>query len=167
MKQIKYAYYAAITLALCIPQLSVHAQDLPGLIWSDRVSKEVSDGEIIERAPYVEIGTIRLSRFSQMQSLVLQETTVVGEGDDIETLYIFRAWQGGASQGEQLMLVTISEQGVDVIGPYEQNFEKLVVVPAKDDLGPIFELFTNDTNDLPVKLEYFEGQLIEQKTGAD
>ncbi|WP_162651902.1 hypothetical protein [Lentilitoribacter sp. Alg239-R112] len=160
MKSVKYLYYAAIALSLLIPQHAAHALDLPGLTWSDRVSKETADGDIEEVAPYVELGIIRLSRFSQMQSLTLQDTLTIGDGDDVETLFVFRAWQGGASQGEQLMLVTASASGVDVIGPYEQDFEKLVVIQPTGDFGPIFELVGADKEKPLARLEYFDGQLI-------
>lgn len=160
MTSMKLLYCAAIALALLIPQFAAHAQDLPGLTWSDRVSKETADGEIMETAPYVEFGTIRLSRFSQMQSLTLQETLATSDADNVETLFVFRAWQGGASQGEQLMLVTASTDGVDVIGPYEQDFESLTTIPSTIASGPIFELYGADKKKLLARLEYFDGQLI-------
>ncbi|MEW7007445.1 hypothetical protein [Lentilitoribacter sp. EG35] len=157
----KYVYYIAIVTALFIPQFVANAQDLPGLVWSDRVSKETADGDIKETAPYVEIGTIRLSRFSQMQSLTLQDTMTVGSDDEVETLFVFRAWQGGASQGEQLILVTASPNGVDVIGPFAQDFETVTITPATADFGPIFELYGADVDKPIARLEYFDGQLIE------
>lgn len=161
----QYTYYFAIFLALFVPQIVAKAQDLPGLIWSDRVSKETTDGDILETAPYVEIGTVRLSRFSQMQALTLQDILTIGEGDDVETLFVFRAWQGGASQGEQLMLVTASQKGVDVIGPFEQGFETMKIRPATVDFGPVFELYGADKNKPIERLEYFDGQLIEIMPG--
>lgn len=166
-KRIKFFYYAAIIIALCVPHAATFAKELASLTWSDRVSRETTDGDIIDTSPFVEIGTIRLSRFSQMQSLTLQETIQIGDGDDTETLYIFRAWQGGAGQGEQLMLVTASAKGLDVIGPYEQNFEKLFVLPAVDDFGLIFELYGTDKNEPLKKIEYLDGQLINLKIGVN
>lgn len=160
--KIKHLYFSAIILALLIPQVSTQAQDLQGINWSDRISEETTDGEIIETPPIVEIGTIRLSRFSQMQSLTLQETIQIGDGEATEALYIFRAWHGGASQGEQLMLVTTSNQGVDVLGPYPQDFEKLVVKSASSEFGPIFELYGADMNAPLAQIEYFDGELIKQ-----
>lgn len=159
LEKIKYASYFAMVVALAIPHFAVHAQDLPAMVWSDRVANETSDGDIVETAPFVEIGTVRLSRFSQMQSLELQETLRTGKGDEV--LHVFRAWQGGASQGEQLMLVTTSEKGLDVIGPHEQDFESMFINPASGDFGPIFELYGADTNKPLERLEYFDGQLIQ------
>lgn len=159
LKKMKYTSYVAMAIALFIPQFAVQAQDLPAIIWADRVAKETNDGGIVESAPFVEIGTVRLSRFSQMQFLSLQETLQTGNGDEV--LHVFRAWRGGASQGEQLMLVTTSKFGVDVIGPYPQDFETLNIVSAKGGYGPIFELFGADANKPLVRLEYFSGQLIE------
>lgn len=160
IKPIKYVCYSAITLALLIPHVATQAQDLPSLTWSDRLSKETTDGEVVEAAPYAKIGTIRLSRFSQMQALTLQDTLTIGEGDDVETLFVFRAWQGGASQGEQLMLVTASSDGIDVIGPYKQDFEKLTLKPEIGEFGPIFELYGADKDESLARLEYFNGQLL-------
>lgn len=160
IKKTIYINYATIAFALLIPQFATNAQNLPGLTWSDRVSTEMADGEILETAPYVEIGTIRLSRFSHMQALTLQDTLTIGDGDDVETLFVFRAWQGGASQGEQLMLVSTSSQGVDVIGPYSQDFESLIIVSPKDGLGSIFKLYGTDKDRPMTRLEYFDGQLI-------
>ncbi|MEO9457419.1 MAG: hypothetical protein ABJE63_11290 [Lentilitoribacter sp.] len=162
IKHSKYFCYSAIVLALQIPQLA-DAQGLPDLIWSDRISTKTADGEIKETGLYVEIGTIRLNRFSQMQALILQDTLSVGDDDDVETIFVFRAWQGGASQGEQLMLVTTSAQGVDIIGPHSQDFENLVVISPKDDRGPIFELVGADKEMLLARLEYFDGQLIKHE----
>lgn len=158
IKFVKYVCYSAIVLALLIPHVATQAQDLPSLTWSDRMSKETTDGEILETAPYVEFGTIRLSRFSQMQSLALQDTLQTENSDEV--LHVFRAWQGGASQSEQLMLVTTSEQGIDVIGPHTQDFENIVIKPASGDFGPIFELYGADANTPIERLEYFDGQLI-------
>ncbi len=160
LKPIKHFCYAAIVTSLLFPQVPAYAQDLPSLIWSDRVSLETTDGEIKETAPIVEIGTVRLSRFSQMRSVTLQHTVMIGEGDDAEALFAFRVWQGGASQGEQLMLVTVSALGVDVIGPYQQDFESFEIRPTKGDMVPIFELHGIDKNKPLARLEYFDGQLI-------
>lgn len=158
----KYPVFKFLIVAsIAFPAIFSQAQDLSGLTWSDRVSKETADGGIVETPPIVEIGTIRLSRFSQMRSLNLQETIDIGSGADKETLYVFRAWQGGASQGEQLMLVTTSKQGVDIIGPHPQDFEKLIIKPANSEFGPIFELYGADKNKPIIALEYFDGQLIE------
>lgn len=140
-------------------QNATQANESYNLSWSDRVSEEQADGTIVDTAPFVHLGNLRLSRFSQMQSLQFQETIATGDGD--EKLHVFTAWQGGASQGEQLMLVTTSKDGIDVIGPHEQDFETMEVVPASADRGPTFLLY--GAGDGPIAtLEYFSGQLIAQ-----
>ncbi|MBG6209244.1 hypothetical protein IWQ49_003915 [Labrenzia sp. EL_126] len=156
----KYIFYAALAAALLFPLSAVHAKELPGLTWSDRTSKETADGDIKETPPHVEIGGIRLSRFSQMQALALEDTLTIRGDETPETLYVFQAWQGGASQGEQLMLLSVSSSGVDIIGPYPADFESLKIKPASADTGPVFDLCGPDSQVPSTSLEYFDGQLL-------
>ncbi|MES0809299.1 hypothetical protein ABLO27_07460 [Roseibium sp. SCPC15] len=137
------------------------AAEQPALTWSDRVTVEQESGDLVDTPPIVQVGEISLSRFSQMQSVTLQETLKVDAYDGPETVYVFKVWQGGASQGEQLMLVTLSQQGLDILGPHETDFETLKVIPSEGNAGPVFELFRADTASPLVRLEYFTGQLIE------
>ena len=77
-----------------------------------------------------------------------------------ETLHVFRVWQGGASQGEQLMLVSLSDSGVGVIGPLQDEFDDMEIVPANTEEGPLFMLYGAGDGPLAV-YEYFNGQMIE------
>lgn len=151
------SFFTALVIAI---NSSAWAQ---ALTWSDRITKETSDGEIVDTQPFVKIGSVGFSRFADMQRIHLHQTLRIESGEDIETLYVFTVWQGGASQGEQLMLVSVSENGVDVIGPYEQDFETLVVKPATSEFGPRFELIGAGSKNSLAKLEYFDGQLLEQE----
>lgn len=160
-RTLKYISYAAMAIALVVPQIPAFAQDLPAMTWSDRIAKETSDGSIVETPPMVKIGSISLSRFSQMQSLSLHDTLDISKGDDVERLFVFRAWQGGASQGEQLILVTVSSSGVDIIGPHNQGFETMTIKTPANDVGPVFELYGAKEDKPIARLEYFSGQLIE------
>lgn len=138
---------------------SVMAEPL-GLKWSDRVTVETADGDLVDTAPFVKIGPVALSRFALMQRLTLHETLFLQGPTGPRTLYAFRAWQGGAGQGEQLMLVTSRPDGVDVIGPVDPAFETLKILPPLEDTGPVFEFYGEDTKTPLARLEYISGQLL-------
>jgi len=130
------------------------------LTWSDRVSEETSDGEIVDTAPFVKLGSIAFSRFTDMQAIALE--TSLKLPDTSETLHVFRVWQGGASQGEQLMLLSVSEIGVDVIGPHEQDFEVFEITMDKETNSPVF-LLKSDNGVVLAKLGYFSGMLVKEE----
>ncbi len=146
-----------------ILQSPLRAEEVNGsqVKWSDRVSVETDDGKIIDTPPFVSVKGVRLARFALMQSLKLHSTLSVESGEDVETLIVFRAWQGGTSQGEQLMLVSLSTGGLDIIGPHASEFETMEIVPANDDQGPLFLLY-GDEDGPHTALEYVAGQLAER-----
>jgi len=128
------------------------------------------DGTLIENTaesaefqpPYVTVNGVVLSRFAHMTRVEeLRKLTVPGI-DGPEDVHVFQVWQGGASQGLQLMVVTLSDVGVDVIGPLEPDFETIEIVDHTGDQGPLFRLFSADTNPV-ASYEYFDGQMLRQK----
>lgn len=143
---------------LCIAPVLAQATELPSLTWSDRITIENADGSLVETPPSVQIGGVSLSRFTRMQNVALEQSLTLVEE---ETIFVFRVWQGGASQGEQLMLVTLSKEGADVVGPHPADFETLKILPQSGDLGPVFEVFGSDPSVPVARLEYFDGQLLE------
>ena len=129
------------------------------LSWSDRITIEKADGTLVDTPPLVRIDQVQLSRFAQMQTIQLHQSLTQQGYDGEETVHAFKVWQGGASQGEQLMLVTASQTGIDVVGPYPSEFEELAIEPATQTHGIIFNLI--QSNNVTAKIEYFAGQLIQ------
>lgn len=158
---LKYNYYTVIFVALIIPQIFTIANAENLLTWSDRKDIETEDRGWIEDAPFVKIGGLGLSRFANMQRIELQNTLKIEDGDGFETLYVFRVWQGGATQGEQLMLVSLKASGVDIIGPYEQDFETLEIGHLNSESAPEFYLKGGD-GEVLAALEYYVGQLFKR-----
>jgi hypothetical protein len=143
-----------------MPTGQTEAADGVSLVWSDRITTEKAGGELVDMPPFVRIGDLHLSRFAQMQSLDLHDTLKIESVDGTETLFVFRAWQGGASQGEQLMIVSLSPAGLDVLGPYPEDFETVKVRVPTPQTGPVFELYRADPS-IPFRsLEYLNGQLL-------
>ncbi|WP_428526061.1 hypothetical protein [Roseibium sp.] len=142
----------------------------PALLLAHDYTLQWSDGTLIEnnaeyaefQAPYVKINGVELSRFAHMTRVEeLRKLKVPGiEGS--EDVHVFQVWQGGASQGLQLMAVTLSDVGVDVIGPLEPDFETIEIVDHNGDQGPLFRLYSADTNSVAI-YEYFDGQMLRQK----
>lgn len=141
---------------------SAYADELPILDWENRKAMESVDGDYTETPPFVSVNDIRLKRFSQMQLIALQELVHIESSDGTEKLYVFRVWQGGASQGEQLMLVSLSKGGLIVIGPHEQEFEALFIDRANDEDVPLIRLKDGDHTEL-AKFLYIDGQLIKSE----
>ena len=135
------------------------AGDLLALNWSDRTTIEKEDGTLVDSAPFVSIGNVQFSRFAQMQTVQLHQSVAQTGYEGEETIHVFRVWQGGASQGEQLMLVTVSQTGIDVIGPHPSEFEELKIEAATKERGAMFNLI--QSNNVTVKIEYFAGQLTQ------
>lgn len=139
--------------------LSAYAQ-IYELDWRDRDMREDENGDIFGDPPFVKINGVALSRFTDMAHIDLFQTLDVDGLYGSEQVFVFTVWQGGAGQGQQIMLVTLSDAGVDLIGPHDQNFETVEIVPANADQGPLFLLYGD--GDGPIaEFEYFSGQLIE------
>jgi hypothetical protein len=128
--------------------------------WESRYSEEKADGEIIDHPPFVSVNDVRLSSFSNMQSVTWRNTLTIDHGDmGFEELFVFTVWQGGASQGEQLMLLSVMENGIEVIGPYGQDFEKLEIDHVNSESAPEFSLIGADGLALDL-LHYVSGQFV-------
>lgn len=131
---------------------------------------EWRDGALIENTaesaefqpPYVMVNGVALSRFAHMTRVEKLRELKVSGIDGTENVHVFQVWQGGASQGLQLMVVTLSDVGVDVIGPLEPEFETIEIVDSTGDQGPLFRLYSADTNPA-ASYEYFDGQMLRQK----
>ncbi|MES0885315.1 hypothetical protein [Roseibium sp. SCP14] len=151
---------ALLSVLVGLASVQTEAADSETVTWSDRITTEKANGDLVDVPPFVRIGNLPLSRFAQMQSLDLHDTLKIDSGDGTETLFVFRAWQGGASQGEQLMIVSLSPAGLDVLGPYPEDFETVKVRGATPETGPVFELYRADPS-IPFRsLEYLNGQLL-------
>jgi hypothetical protein len=139
------------------------AETLPKVSWENRVSTETANGDIVDQPPYVSVNDIRLRAFSDMQSINLQQMLTIDHGDyGLETLHVFTVWQGGASQGEQLMLLSITSNGILVVGPHDQDFESVRVNQINSDSAPSFDLIGADASKPLARLDYFDGRLIKQ-----
>ena len=154
-------FSAPLALALSLGIVTSALASDYDIDWKDGALVEQSDGSAEIDPPFVKINGVALSRFAQMYRVELHETIDADGLDGAEKVYVFRIWQGGASQGKQLMLVTTSKAGIDVIGPHEQDFETMEVVPANADQGPLFLLYGDGDGPIAT-LEYFSGQLIAQ-----
>ncbi|MFK7844276.1 MAG: hypothetical protein AB8G77_03170 [Rhodothermales bacterium] len=141
---------------------STQAAELPVLEWENRDVVEKADGDYTETPPFVSVNGVRLKRFSQMQLIALEELVYIEDSDEPEKLYVFRVWQGGASQGEQLMLVSLSQGGLIVIGPHEQEFEALFIDRTGNEDLPLISLKDGDNTEL-AKFLYIDGQLIKSE----
>ena len=125
--------------------LMVDAAEWPTLDWKNRWSEETNDDEIIDNPPFVAVDGVRLHRFSEMQSIAYQGEFLIELGEyGTERLHVFSVWQGGASQGEQLMAVSIRQTGIDIIGPHGQNFEKLRIKRKNKQDSLEFQLLTDE-----------------------
>lgn len=135
-------------LAFLLGNLDAKAKDmgsLPEVTWESRWTEETADGELIDHPPFVAVNDVRLSRFAEMQSITWRDTLTIDHDEDgIETLYVFTVWQGGASQGEQLMLLSVRPQGVAVLGPFPQDFETLQIGHTSSESAPEFRLLAGD-----------------------
>ena len=121
------------------------AEERPTIEWKTRWSEEASGGEIIDNLPFVAVDGVRLHRFSEMQSIAYQGEFLIELGEyGTERLHVFSVWQGGASQGEQLMAVSIRQTGIDIIGPHGQDFEKLRIIRKNKQDSLEFQLLTNE-----------------------
>ncbi len=139
----------------CSMPLMAVAADWPTMDWKSRWSEETNDGEITDYPPFVAVDGVRLHRFSEMQSIAYQGVFLVEHGElETERLHIFTVWQGGASQGEQLMAVSIRQTGIDIMGPYGQDFEKLRIIQNNRQGALEFHLLTDE--DAPIGTVYFE-----------
>ncbi|WP_420408277.1 hypothetical protein [Hoeflea sp.] len=124
---------------------AARADSLPEVTWESRWTEETADGELIEHPPFVAVNDVRLYRFAEMQSVTWRDTLTIDHDEDgIETLYVFTVWQGGASQGEQLMLLSVKPQGIAVLGPYPQDFETLQIGHTNSESAPEFRLLAGD-----------------------
>lgn len=138
-----------------------HAADWPAVAWESRYAEEKPDGDIIDHPPFVAVNEVRLRRFSEMQSVTFRDRLTIDHGDEgRERLYVFTVWQGGASQGEQLMLLSVRDDGVAVVGPHGQDFETLEIEMVNSESAPYFGLIGADGKRLGA-LEYFSGDLVE------
>mgnify|MGYP000294784239 CR=1 FL=1 len=127
---------------------------LPDVTWESRWTEETSNGDLVDHPPFVAVNDVRLSRFSEMQSVTWRDTLTIDQDEDgIEKLYVFTVWQGGASQGEQLMALSICAEGIDVIGPYAQDFERLEIAQTNAESAPEFRLLMDDGT--PIETVYF------------
>lgn len=130
------------------------AADWPTVSWQSRWSEETTNGDIVDHPPFVAVDNVRLSRFSEMQSVTYRDELLIDHGEDgLELLYVFTVWQGGASQGEQLMALSIRAEGIDVIGPYAQDFEQLEISQINADSAPEFRILTEEGE--PIETVYF------------
>lgn len=160
---------AALLIACFMFTPTAWADDLR-LSWSDMAFSTDADGTYIETPPNVSLSTIsqplntiRFAKFSKMRRVELHDrfNTVTGYDDIDETVYVFRVWQGGATQGEQLMLLTVSDYGVAVIGPHPQDFETLTLQKKNVSKGVIFAMFGGDPNVALARTEYLDGEFID------
>ena len=152
-------------LAILLGNLDAKAEEmgsLPDVTWESRWTEETSNGDLVDHPPFVAVNDVRLSRFSEMQSVTWRDTLTIDQDEDgIEKLYVFTVWQGGASQGEQLMLLSVKPQGIAVIGPYKQDFEKLEIGHINSEGAPEFDLIGADENNPLASLWYADGELLE------
>lgn len=133
------------------------------LDWQDRTQTQQADGSMADIPPKVTINGIALSRFSSMQQMELAATLQMKGENGPEIVHVFLVWQGGATKGQQIMLLTTSNAGIDVIGPYEQEFDSLKITPARDNQGPLFMLYGGEKSagDTPFAiLTYDCGKII-------
>ena len=144
-------------LAILLGNLDAKAEEmgsLPDVTWESRWTEETSNGDLVDHPPFVAVNDVRLSRFSEMQSVTWRDTLTIDQDEDgIEKLYVFTVWQGGASQGEQLMALSICAEGIDVIGPYAQDFERLEIAQTNAESAPEFRLLMDDGT--PIETVYF------------
>jgi hypothetical protein len=154
---------AALLLGMVMPLSAAMAETLPKVSWENRVSTETANGDIVDQPPFVSVNDIRLRAFSDMQSINLQQTLTIDHGEyGLETLHVFTVWQGGASQGEQLMLLSVTSNGILVVGPHDQDFESVRVNQVNSDSAPSFDLIGADASKPLARLDYFDGRLIKQ-----
>ncbi|GKX33589.1 MAG: hypothetical protein MnENMB40S_12070 [Rhizobiaceae bacterium MnEN-MB40S] len=141
-----------------------NAADSPGglkVTWESRWSEEAGNGDIVDHPPFVAVNDVRLYRFSEMQSVTYRDTLRIDHGDEgDERLYVFTVWQGGASQGEQLMLLSVRNDGVAVIGPHFMEFERLTIEMVNSESAPYFAFVSADGAILGA-VDYVHGELIE------
>ena len=155
----------ALLAAVCMPA-PVWAGDYT-LAWRDGAWVEGRADSLEYAPPRVTVNGVALSPFADMRRIkearVLQFQT--------ETLHVFRVWGGGAGQNYQLMLVRLADAGVEVIGPLQDEFEDIEIIPTrirpddsgKDWPGYLFKLYLSnsraDINDaeLVAVYRYLEG----------
>lgn len=100
--------------------------------------------------PSVTVNGMALSPFADMRRI--EEVRVLQL--QAETLHVFRVWRGGAGQNYKLMLVRLADEGVEVIGPLQEEFEDIEIIPTrtalddsgKDWPGYLFKLYLADIN---------------------
>lgn len=108
--------------------------------------------------PSVTVNGVALSPFAGMHRI--EEVRVLQL--QAETLHVFRVWRGGAGQNYQLMLVRLADEGVEVIGPLQEEFEDIEIIPTrialddsgKDWPGYLFKLYLADINDAELVAVY-------------
>ena len=123
--------------------------------------------------PSVTVNGVALSPFAGMHRI--EEVRVLQL--QAETLHIFRVWRGGAGQNYQLMLVRLADEGVEVIGPLQEEFDDIEIIPTRialDDAGQdwpgyLFKPYIEDVNDgEPVTIavyRYMEGGYMSRLSG--
>lgn len=139
---------------------------MPAPVWAGDYTLTWRDGAWVERQadfpvyepPRVTVNGVALARFAEMHRVeevrVLQFQT--------ETLHVFRVWGGGATQNRQLMLVRLTDAGVEVIGPLQEEFEDVEITPTrialddsgKDWPGYLFKLYLDNINDAELVAVY-------------
>lgn len=136
------------------------AMEEPKVSWENRWSEELGSGDIINHPPFVAVNDIRLYRFSEMQTVTYRDDLLINLGEEgYERLYVFMVWQGGASQGEQLMLLSVRPGGVTIAGPHSRDFETLEIDQANPESAPVFILKGADGVTLE-KVSYSFGELV-------
>ena len=161
VSRICYGVFLALGL-LIVSGRAMAAEILPVVTWESRWTEETKSGDFKDHPPFVVVNDVRLYRFSEMQSVTWRDTLTIDHGDaGIEKLYVFTIWQGGASQGEQLMLLSVKPHGIAVIGPYKQDFEKLEIGHFNSDSAPEFSLIGAD-KEAVARVDYVLGELFER-----
>ena len=133
---------------------------MPAPVWAGDYTLAWRDGAWVERQaddslayepPEVTVNGVALSAFAHMQRI---EEVQVSQ-HQAETLHVFQVWQGGMSNNYQLMLVRLADAGVEVIGPTQEQFEDIEIIPTrillddsgKDRPGYLFKLYNENLND--------------------
>lgn len=137
-----------------------------------RIAGQADDSPAYE-PPSVTVNGVALSPFADMHRI--EEVRVLQL--QAETLHVFRVWRGGAGQNYQLMLVRLADEGVEVIGPLQEEFDDIEIIPTrialddsgKDWPGYLFKPYIEDVHDgEPVTIavyRYLEGGYMSRLSG--
>lgn len=142
-----------------LPGSALAGETLAKVTWESRWTEETKGG-LIEHPPFVAVNDVRLYRFSEMQTVTWRDTLEIDHAEEgLEKLYVFTIWQGGASQGEQLMLLSVRPQGIALTGPYKQDFERLEIGHVNSESAPEFDLVGAD-GEIIASVDYVLGELL-------